>query len=173
MTFGKITESLKDPLAWLGGSSVGVITYLVRPGASFYALWIVVACDLISRIITESKNHGGFFKALKEGHVLSDKAMKGTSIKILAYFIMCVVAAQSRNLVPYQPASELFANVVYSILFFVEVLSIAENFLEAGVQEFSWLHRFTQKKLENICEESSTTTTTTTSSKSSQPGVPL
>lgn len=150
---------------------MGVFTYLVQPGAAFFGLWVVVACDLVSRIVTESVNHGGFVKAIKEGHIRSDKAMQGTFVKIIAYFVMCVIAAQATKIIPYDTASELVANIIYSILFFVELLSIAENFLEAGVTEFSWLKRFSQNKLEKICEET-TTTTTTTSSKSSQTGVP-
>lgn len=173
VTTNKILISLSDPLAWLGGIFIGIITYLVQPGAAFYGLWIVVACDLVSRIVTESVNHEGFVKAVKEGHIRSDKAMQGTFVKIIAYFIMCVIAAQATKVIPYDTASELVANIIYSILFFVELLSIAENFLEAGVTEFSWLKRFSQNKLEKICEETTTTTnTTTTSSKSSQTGAP-
>ena len=153
VTFGKISNSLSDPLAWLGGSFIGVITYLVQPGAPFYGLWIVVACDLISRIITESVNHGGFWVALKEGHIRSDKAMQGTFIKIIAYFIMCVIAFQATKIIPYETASGLVSNIIYSVLFFVETMSIAENFIEAGVQEFQWFKRFSKKKLTEVCGE--------------------
>lgn len=152
-TFAKLFD---NHLAWLGGLLLGVITYLVEPGAAFYALWIVVACDLVSRLITEARNHDGIIRAIKNGHISSDKAIRGTGVKIAAYFIMCVIAAQSKHLIPYEFAAGLVANIVYSILFFVEVLSIAENFLEAGVEEFSWLARFSKRKLEKICEDENT-----------------
>lgn len=155
VTFGKITNSLSDPLAWLGGILFGVITYLVQPGAAFYGLWIVVACDLVSRIMTESVNHGGLIKAIREGHIRSDKAMQGTFVKIVAYFIMCVLAAQATRIIPYETASGLISNVIYSVLFFVETLSIAENFLEAGVEEFQWFKRFSNKKLKELCDDGS------------------
>jgi len=57
VTFGKITSSLSDPLAWLGGFSIGVITYLVQPGASFFALWVVVACDLVIQATIDFLSH--------------------------------------------------------------------------------------------------------------------
>jgi hypothetical protein len=155
VTFGKITTSLSDPLAWLGGIFIGVVTYLVQPGAAFYALWVVVACDLVSRILTESVNHGGLFRAIKDGHIRSDKAMQGTFIKILAYFIMCVIAAQATRIIPYETASGLVSNIIYSVLFFVELLSIAENFIEAGIEQFKWLERFSKKKLKGICDDGS------------------
>jgi len=155
VTFGKITTSLSDPLAWLGGIFIGVVTYLVQPGAAFYALWVVVVCDLVSRILTESVNHGGLFRAIKDGHIRSDKAMQGTFIKILAYFIMCVIAAQATRIIPYETASGLVANIIYSVLFFVELLSIAENFIEAGIEQFKWLRRFSSKKLKELCDDGS------------------
>lgn len=155
VTFGKITTSLSDPLAWLWGFFIGVVTYLVQPGAAFYALWVVVVCDLVSRILTESVNHGGLFRAIKDGHIRSDKAMQGTVVKIIAYFIMCVIAAQATRIIPYETASGLVANIIYSVLFFVEVLSIAENFIEAGVEEFKWLRRFSSKKLKELCDDGS------------------
>ena len=79
---------------------MGIISFLVHPGASFYALWIVVTLDLISRLITESVNHGGFVKAVRDGHIKSDKACKGTMMKITAYFFMCVIATQSVRIFP-------------------------------------------------------------------------
>jgi len=113
----------------------------------------VVVCDLVSRILTESVNHGGLFSCIKDGHIRSDKAMQGTFIKIIAYFIMCVIAAQATRIIPYETASGLVANIIYSVLFFVELLSIAENFIEAGIEQFKWLERFSKNKLKEVCGE--------------------
>jgi len=152
VAFGKIvSNALTDPLAWLVGFLAGTFTYLVGPGPAFYALWIAVACDLLSRLITESVNHGGFFKAIKEGHIQSDKAFRGAKFKIPAYFFMCVFAAQIEKF-PYEYAY-LASSVIYGIFFFVELESTCENFLEAGVEEFAWLKRFSRRKLEKIVEE--------------------
>lgn len=153
--FNTIEKVFSNHLAWLGGFFMGVITYLVEPGSPFYGLWIVVALDFISRLITESVNHSGFKNAVKEKCITSGHAIRGAIVKIIAYFTMCVIAAQSKYVFPYDAAADLFANIVYSILFFVEVLSIAENFLEAGVEEFSWLARFSKKKLEKMVEDGS------------------
>ena len=161
ITFGRIvSNALTDPLAWLGGFLVGAFTYLVGPGPAFYALWIAVAMDLISRLMCESVNHGGFLKAVKEGHIRSDKALSGAKLKITAYFFMCVFAAQIEKF-PYDYAY-LASSVIYGIFFFVELESTCENFLEAGVEEFSWLKRFSRRKLEKIIEEEGIATDITT-----------
>lgn len=151
-TFGRIAvNALSDPLAWLGGFFIGAISYLIGPGPAFYALWIAVACDLLSRLICESVNHGGFWRAIKEGHIQSDKALSGAKIKIPAYFIMCVFAYQIEKF-PYD-YTYVASSVVYGIFFFVELESTCENFLEAGVEEFAWLKRFSRKKLEKIVDD--------------------
>lgn len=152
ITIGKIaTSALTDPLAWLGGISMGMITYLVGPGPAFYALWIAVACDLLSRLMSESYQHGGFIRAVKDRHIQSDKMFQGAKLKVPAYFIMCIFACQIEKF-PYE-YTYVASSVVYGIFFFVELESTCENFLEAGVEEFSWLKRFSKRKLEQICEE--------------------
>jgi len=64
-----------------------------------------------------------------------------------------VIAAQAAKIVPYEVISGLIANIIYSVLFFVELLSIAENFIEAGVEEFQWFKRFSKNKLKEVCGE--------------------
>lgn len=146
------SKMLSNHLAQLGGFLLGALCYLVDPGAPLYALWIAVVLDLISRIFAEAKNHGGFYLAVKGGHIRSDEMFRGTAVKIVAYFFMCVVAAQGKYVFGYDSAAQFFGNVVYSILFLVEVWSMGENFQEAGVETFAWINMFSRKKLENLCE---------------------
>ncbi|MGS0765917.1 phage holin family protein [Syntrophomonas curvata] len=149
---GKLGDALSNPLAWLAGFGLAVLGYLLgEPGAAFYALWTAVAMDLLSRLISESVQHGGFWKAIREGHIQSDKALAGAKVKIPAYFIMCVFAAQTMHF-PYEYAY-VASSIIYGIFFFVELESTCENFIEAGVEEFSWLKRFSKRKLEQMVED--------------------
>jgi len=95
----------------------------------------------------------GFFKAIKEGHIQkSDKALRGAKAKkFTAYFFMCVFAAQIEKF-PYEYAY-LASSVIYGIFFSSSLKALVENFLEAGVEEFAWLKRFSKRKLEKIVEE--------------------
>jgi len=148
-TFNRILE---NQVAQLFGIILGVIIYLVNPSATFYALWISVMFDLISRLFAETKKHGGFIQAVKKRHIQSNKIFRGTAVKITAYFFMCVLANQSKYIFPYDAAA-LFSTIVYSILFLVEVWSMAENFQEAGVLELRWISRFSQKKLKELVDD--------------------
>lgn len=136
-TLDHIFENLvRNHAAHIWGALVGVITYLVEPTAAFVALWIAVAMDLVSRVIAQASKYGGYWKATKNGHIQSKKMLTGTAIKIVAYFFMTVLAYQSKYIVSIDAVPVLFSCIVYGILFWVEVQSIAENFLDAGVEEF-------------------------------------
>ena len=117
-------------------------------------MWIAVILDLISRMFAEAKNHGGFFLAVTEGHIKSDAMFKGTAVKITAYFFMCIIAAQGKYVFGYDAAAQFFGSVIYSILFLVEIWSMAENFREAGVETFTWISVFSKRKLETLCDGS-------------------
>ncbi|MFA7078265.1 MAG: phage holin family protein [Syntrophomonas sp.] len=146
------TKIFTNHLAQLGGLLLGALCYLVDPGAPLYALWIVLVLDLLSRLFAEAKNHGGMYQAFVGGHIRSDAMFRGTAVKIVAYFCMCVVAAQARYVFGYDAAAQLFGSIVYSILFLVELWSMAENFREAGVETFAWISLFSKRKLENLCD---------------------
>ena len=149
-TFANIYQ---NHIAQVGGFFVAAFVFLVgQPTAAFYALWVAVILDLISRLFAESKNHGGFIRAVKERHIQSDKIFRGTAVKIVAYFFMCVLAHQSTYICQYDAPAAFFGTVVYSILFLVEVWSITENFQEAGVKSFSWISKFSKKRLEQIVD---------------------
>ena len=61
-TIGKIGDALANPLAWLVGAVLALLGYLIgEPGAAFYALWTAVAMDLLSRLMSESVQHGGYW----------------------------------------------------------------------------------------------------------------
>lgn len=150
MFYCNIAKVGTNYMAQSGGVILGFVCYLVEPGAAFAALWLAVVLDLISRIFAEAKNHGGLYRAAKDGHIRSDKMLCGTMVKIVAYFFMCVLANQSRYILRYDAPAEMFATVIYSILFLVEVWSMCENFQEAGVESFIWISRFTKNKLEAV-----------------------
>lgn len=140
---------LKNHFAQFGGVVMGVIVYLVDPTAAFYALWISVAIDLFTRIVAQSVKHGGFWAATKSRNITSSEMFRGTSIKIIAYFFMLVLAHQSKYIVDIEAVPILFSSIIYSILFLVEVHSIIENLIDAGAEDLRPLLLRFQKEKEN------------------------
>lgn len=142
--FGSV---FKNHIAQAGGVIIGAVTYLVAPTAAFYALWIAVFMDLLSRIFAQSSKNGGFWQATKGKHIQSNLMFRGTAIKIVAYFFMTVLAHQSKHIVEIEAVPIVFSTIVYSILFLVEVHSIIENLIDAGAEDLRpLLLRFQKEK---------------------------
>lgn len=152
VTSAKIFNSLSDPMAWLGGIILGGISYLIHPGATFYALWITVFLDIFSRWYAIGCQEGGLIKAWKSHAINSSKLWAGTAPKVVAYFCFVILANIAQYAVLHPAGAGVYlGDVFYTVMFLVEVKSIAENFGDAGVEAMAWVHRLSDKKLKEVC----------------------
>lgn len=132
---------------WLYGLVLGFFTYLIQPTAAFYALWIAVGLDMLTKIVALSYGCGGFIAAVRSQRLNSQTMFRKALIKILAYFTLTVVAYQSRYVVAIEAVPILFSTIIYCILFLVEVHSIIENLIAAGCDDLKpLLMRFENEK---------------------------
>lgn len=137
--FTQIYSKLCDFTAWLGGFLVAALCWLLDPDIAFYGLWIMVALDFISRQVAEKVNR----------RPTKSSDMRQGIVKIMAYLSVCVMVSVLKKVTGLtEPAL-----VIYCIFIFWEMKSISENWAEAGVTGFSWLAKFSKKKLEQICED--------------------
>lgn len=139
---------------WLWGFLLGVLTYLVEPTAAFYALWVAVFLDLITKMAALAYKNGGLIAATKAKVINSHTMFYRTFIKVLAYFTMTVLAHQSKAVVEIEAVPIIFSTIIYSILFLVEVYSIIENLIEAGAEDLKPLMLRFQKEKEKVIEGS-------------------
>ncbi|GBF35480.1 hypothetical protein DCCM_4609 [Desulfocucumis palustris] len=145
--YNLFTNIINNHAAQLGGIFLGVLTYLVAPTAAFYALWIAVVIDLLTRLVALSVKYGGFWQATRQSQISSKKMFHGTAIKIAAYFFMTVLAHQSKYIVEIEAVPVLFSSIIYCLLFLVEVHSIIENLIDAGAEDLKpLLLRFKREK---------------------------
>lgn len=145
--YSLLMNILNNHAAQLGGILLGVLTYLVAPTAAFYALWIAVFIDLLTRLVALSVKYGGFWQATKQSHISSKKMFHGTAIKTIAYFFMTVLAHQSKYIVEIEAVPIFFSSIIYCLLFLVEVHSIVENLIDAGAEDLKpLLFRFNREK---------------------------
>lgn len=132
---------------WLYGIILGFCTYLIQPSAAFYALWIAVGLDMLTKIIQLSYGSGGFLTAIRTQRLNSKTMFQKAFVKIIAYFTLTVIAYQSRYIVDIEAVPILFSTIIYSILFLVEVHSIIENLIGAGCEDLKpLLMRFEREK---------------------------
>ena len=135
-----------------------VFNYLICPDASYMpaigAVWLAVILDLLTRLFANSKNAGGFLKAVKARAISSDTLFNRTVIKVVAYLSLQILAGLSMRVLPLQQVSIAVATIVYSFLFIRESTSIVENLVEAGAEDLKPLLFWLKKKETDLTEDS-------------------
>lgn len=135
-----VLEQLRDLFQnicnnWFGGLLIGLFSYLIEPSAAFYALWIAVALDFMTKMVELSYGCGGYLNAVQTQRINSQTMFRKGFVKILAYFVLMVVAYQSKYITTVESVPIIFSSIIYGMLFLVEVHSIIENMIGAGCDD--------------------------------------
>lgn len=150
--FQKIFDTVKPAVALLGAA----ITWLMFPEQSFVvwciALWVAVVLDLFTRWFAIFIKSGGIVKALKTKTWNSEAMYHKTSVKIVAYLVIQILAGLSMRFVTIPYISNLVATVAYSFLFFREFASNVENLIDAGADYLQPLLFWVKKKEKETLE---------------------
>jgi uncharacterized protein YacL len=151
--FEKVHETVKPAIALFGAA----ITYLMFPEESFVAwciaLWVAVVLDLLTRWFAIFRKAGGVKKAFKTRAWSSQEMYKKTSVKIISYLVIQILAGLSIRLVEIPYISNIVATVVYSFLFFREFTSNIENLIDAGADYLKPLLFWMKKKERDVLVE--------------------
>ncbi len=151
--FCKAYETVKPVIALLAAC----IMYLMFPEESFIAwciaLWVAVVLDLLTRWFAIFRKAGGIKKALKIKAWNSQEMYKKTSVKIISYLVIQILAGLSMRLVAIPYVSNIVATVVYAFLFFREFTSNIENLIDAGADYLKPLLFWMKKKEKDVFEK--------------------
>lgn len=146
--FEKVYSTVKPAIALFGAT----ITYLMFPNKSFIAwciaLWVAVVLDLFTRWFAIFVNNGGVVNSIKTKAWSSDAMYHKTSVKIVSYLVIQILAGLSMRFVGLTYINNAVATVIYSFLFFREFASNIENLIDAGADYLQPL-LFWVKKQEN------------------------
>lgn len=134
-----------------------VFNYLICPDAAYMpaiaAVWAAVILDILTRLFANSRNNGGFIKAVRERAISSDTLWNRSVVKVVAYLSMQILAGLSMRVLPLEQLSIAVSTVVYSFLFIREATSVVENLVEAGANDLKPLLFWLRKKESAITEE--------------------
>jgi uncharacterized protein YacL len=151
--FTKVLDTVKPAIALFGAMA----TYLMFPEESFVpwciALWVAVVLDLLTRWFAIFIKSGGIRKALKTKAWNSEAMFRKTSIKIVSYLVIQILAGLSMRFVNIPFVSNIVATVVYSFLFFREFASNVENLIDAGADYLQPLLFWVKKKEKETLQE--------------------
>ncbi|MHB8122578.1 MAG: phage holin family protein [Desulfuromonadaceae bacterium] len=130
--------------------------YIVCPNASYMpaiaAVWAAVIIDILTRLFANSRNNGGFFKAIRVQAISSDTLWNRTVVKVVAYLSLQILAGLSLRVLPLEQLSIAVSTIVYSFLFIREATSVVENLIEAGADDLKPLLFWLRKKESNLTD---------------------
>lgn len=121
--------------------------------AATLAVLITMSLDLLTKIYALSKIHGGFFKAIKTHEIRSNKFAKGTLDKMIVFGVMLIIGGCAYKLMVAEELAIWFVQVVFTIMFLRDVLSIIENLYDAGITGLGLFKHIVRKKFSDYVGE--------------------
>lgn len=148
--FEKVYTTVKPVIAFFWAT----ITYLMFPDKSFIAwciaLWVAVVLDLFTRWFAIFMKNGGIIRSIKTKAWSSDAMYHKTSVKIVSYLVIQILAGLSMRFVGMAYINNAVATVIYSFLFFREFASNIENLIDAGADYLQPLLFWVKKKEDEV-----------------------
>lgn len=144
-----------DVLIALGTLWAYIVTFLLPTSAiatSVSAVLIIMCLDLVTKLYSLARQSGGLRKAFKSRQISSNKFAKGTLDKLVIFGAMLVINGCAYNLMMIKDIAIWFSQVVFTVMFLRDVLSILENLHDSGIQGLGLFKKLVQNKLDNICE---------------------
>jgi hypothetical protein len=155
--FNKVVDTVKPAVAVMWA----VITYVLFPEQSFYGwcigVWGGALLDLFTRWYAIFRKNGGIKNALLTKAWNSEAMFHKTSIKIVAYLVIMILAGFSMRYVSIPYISNAVATVVYAFMFFREFISNIENLIDAGADYLKPLLFWVKKKEAKVLEKNTET----------------
>lgn len=134
-----------------------IVTWIMFPEITFLyaglAVFSLCLLDVLTKYIALSKKHGGFRKALKEGHIHSSKLWIGTYKKLKSYFLIMILAGLSVRIMALAQMSNIIATIAYFFMLIRELQSNIENGIEAGYDNLKPLLRLLKRKEKDIIDK--------------------
>lgn len=138
------------------GAAIAALNFWVFPEDTLMfaaiAVLITMVIDVVTKYYALSVIHGGYRKARRSCAITSNKFWKGTSVKLITFAVVVILAGLSYRVTALEAVGTVFSGVAYGAMFWREVQSIGENMEDAG-GDAGWLTAFANKKRRDILQE--------------------
>lgn len=111
------------------------------------AVLIIMVLDLLTKLFSLSRQAGGARKAFKSGCINSRSFFRGTLDKLLVFGVMLIICGCAYKLTIIAEIAIWFTQLVFTLMFLRDVLSILENLTAAGC-DVGIFKRVVQKKMD-------------------------
>lgn len=111
------------------------------------AVLLIIGLDLITKLFALSRQNGGFRQAFKKHVINSQKFAKGTIDKLIIFGTLLILSGCAYNILVVDEIAVWFTQIVFSIMFLRDTLSVLENLHDAGISGLSIFKKIIRKKL--------------------------
>ena len=123
------------------------INYLYGAGAVLG----VMILDLITKIFALTRGAGGVIKAFKTRKINSHQFCKGTTNKLVVFGVMLIICGCAYRLTIIDTIAVWFTQLVFTLMFLRDVLSILENLDDAGC-DVGLFKKAVRKKMKSVAD---------------------
>jgi phage-related holin len=117
------------------------------------AVFGVMMLDVLTKIFSLARIEGGLLKAFRKHVINSSSLAKGTMNKLVVFGVMIIICGLAYRLAFVSEIAIWFTQVVFTVMFLRDVLSILENLTDAGIDVGLFKHIVRKKMVEYTCEE--------------------
>ena len=152
-----IKSLFEDHICLFASMVWGAISTFLFPESAYItasaAVLGMMALDLLTKLYALSKQAGGLRKAFKQHKINSKSFAKGTMDKLIVFGVLLIICGCAYRISPIESLATWFMQVVFSLMFLRDTLSIIENLTDAGVGGLSLFKRVVKKKLNEYVDE--------------------
>ena len=145
-----------DFLFLVSGAGALLNKFLFPEKQYFYgaaAVLIIMVLDLCTKLFSLSRQGGGVKRALITHKISSSAFARGTTDKLLVFGIMLIICGCAYRLTIIDAVAVWFTQLVYTLMFLRDLLSILENLRDGGVGGLSVFQKAVKKKMSEYVDE--------------------
>lgn len=107
----------------------------------------MMALDLITKLYAVKKQAGGWRKSIALCKISSQLFFKGTIDKLIVFGVMLIICGFAYRLTIVSQVAIWFTQVVFTLMFLRDTLSIIENLRDAGIKSLGLFEKVIRKKM--------------------------
>lgn len=117
------------------------------------AVLVIMVLDLATKLFSLSRQGGGIRQSIAERKISSRAFARGTFDKLLVFSIMLIICGCAYRLTVISSVAIWFTQLVYTLMFLRDLLSILENLRDAGVGGLRIFEKAVKKKMSEYVDE--------------------
>lgn len=114
----------------------------------------MMALDLITKLYAIKKQAGGWKKSITSCKISSQLFFKGTVDKLVVFGVMLSICGFAYQLALIAQIAIWFTQVVFTLMFLRDTLSIIENLRDAGIKSLGLFEKVVRKKMSEYVDDS-------------------